>query len=121
MADEKLNAFKEALKRASEKNNVATKTDDEYFLEEFTKVNLNGETQLKNEEILPKLYSGLPPEDNELKQKLREEARAQFLQRRSRSLLDNEELKKLYLTLESHSLGNDARANCETELQISTK
>ena len=103
MADEKLNAFKEALKRASEKNNVATKTDDEYFLEEFTKVNLNGETQLKNEEILPKLYSGLPPEDNELKQKLREEARAQFLQRRSRSLLDNEELKKLYSTLESHS------------------
>merc|ERR1712110_398722 len=104
MADEKLNAFKEALKRASEKkNNVATKTDDEYFLEEFTKVNLNGETQLNNEEILPKLYSGLPPEDNELKQKLREEARAQFLQRRSRSLLDNEELKKLYSTLESHS------------------
>lgn len=104
MADEKLNAFKEALKRASEKkNNVATKTDDEYFLEEFTKVNLNGETQLNSEEILPKLYSGLPPEDNELKQKLREEARAQFLQRRSRSLLDNEELKKLYSTLESHS------------------
>ena len=57
MADEKLNAFKEALKRASEKkNNVATKTDDEYFLEEFTKVNLNGETHLNNEEILPKLY-----------------------------------------------------------------
>ena len=104
MADDKLNAFKEALKRASEKkNNVATKTDDEYFLEEFTKVNLNGETQLNNEEILPKLYSGLSPEDNELKQKLREEARAQFLQRRSRSLLDNEELKKLYSTLESHS------------------
>ena len=104
MADEKLMAFKGALKRSIERNNAPTKTDDEYFLEEFMKVNLKGEKPLKNGEIIPKLYSGLPPEDNDLKQKLREEARAQFLQRRSKSLLDNEELKKLYSTLESHSV-----------------
>ena len=53
---------------------------------------------------MPKFYSGLPAETDELKQKLREEARAQFLQRRSRSLLDNEELKKLYSILEAQSV-----------------
>ena len=31
-------------------------------------------------EILPRFYTGLPAETDELKQKLREEARAQFLQ-----------------------------------------
>ena len=118
MADEKLVAFKGALKRAIERNIAPTKTDDEYFLEEFMKVNLKGENPLKNGEIIPKLYSGLPPEDNDLKQKLREEARAQFLQRRSKSLLDNEELKKLYSTLESHSVAPDENLTslCEDNL-----
>ena len=104
MEDTKLNAFKEALKRSNDRNKGPIKSDDEYFAEEFKKVNLSDSEPLKNGDILPKLYSGLPPEDNDLKQKLREEARAQFLQRRSRSLLDNEELKKLYSTLESHSV-----------------
>ena len=31
-------------------------------------------------EILPRFYTGLPAETDELKQKLREEARTQFLQ-----------------------------------------
>jgi serine/threonine-protein phosphatase 2A regulatory subunit B'' len=35
----------------------------------------------------------LPQEDSVLEQKLREESRAMFLQRRSRQLLDNNELK----------------------------
>ena len=40
----------------------------------------------------------LPSEEEVLKQKLREEARAVFLQRRSRQLLDNDELQVRLLT-----------------------
>eukprot|EP00093_Oithona_nana_P011439 11439.XXX_267153_265527_1 [CDS] Oithona nana genome sequencing. len=99
--------LKASLKKTIERNkeaNLQIKSDDEYFLEEFTKVNLKGSKKAANEDILPKFYSGLPAETDELKQKLREEARAQFLQRRSRSLLDNEELKKLYSILEAQSV-----------------
>lgn len=38
------------------------------------------------------LFLQLPSEDEVLQQKLREESRAVFLQRKSRELLDNEEL-----------------------------
>ena len=103
-----LSAFKDALKKKLQSNkesNIKVKTDDEYFLEEFKKVNLDGKDLCENPqyEIVPKFYTNLPPENDELKQKLREEARAQFLQRRSRSLLDNDELKKLYSVLEANS------------------
>lgn len=53
--------------------------------------------------IVPPFYIGLPPENDDLRQKLREEARAQFLQRRSKALLDNEELKALYSLLEANA------------------
>ena len=103
----KMERMKASLRKTIEKNkeaNIQIKSDDEYFLEEFTKVNLKGSKKATNDDILPKFYSGLPAETDELKQKLREEARAQFLQRRSRSLLDNEELKKLYSILEAQSV-----------------
>ncbi|XP_068847476.1 serine/threonine-protein phosphatase 2A regulatory subunit B'' subunit gamma isoform X2 [Capricornis sumatraensis] len=41
---------------------------------------------------IPRFYYRLPAEDEVLLQKLREESRAVFLQRKSRELLDNEEL-----------------------------
>ena len=41
--------------------------------------------------VIGKFYNQLPCESDELGQKLREEARAQFLQRRSKELLDNDE------------------------------
>ena len=88
--------MKASLRKTIEKNkeaNIQIKSDDEYFLEEFTKVNLKGSKKATNDDILPKFYSGLPAETDELKQKLREEARAQFLQRRSRSLLDKKNSK----------------------------
>ena len=102
-----LKSFKESLRQSIAKNEaqkLEVKTDDEYFLEEFKKVNLAGENVSKDYDILPKFHTNLPSENDEFKQKLREEARAQFLQRRSRSLLDNEELKRLYAVLESHSV-----------------
>jgi hypothetical protein len=106
--------LKAALNRIvakNEKKNIAEnkceleKTDDDYFLEEFQAVNLSG--RKLEESKIPRFYSVLPSENDELKQKLREEARAQFLQRRSRSLLDNDELKRLYSILESNSTAPD--------------
>lgn len=44
----------------------------------------------------------MPKEDEILPQKLREETRALFLQRRSRQLLDNNELKALWVLLDKH-------------------
>ncbi|KMQ88599.1 serine threonine-protein phosphatase 2a regulatory subunit b subunit gamma [Lasius niger] len=52
--------------------------------------------------IIPKFYFKLPKEDEILPQKLREETRALFLQRRSRQLLDNNELKALWVLLDKH-------------------
>uniref|UniRef100_A0A2P2IBC3 Serine/threonine-protein phosphatase 2A regulatory subunit B'' subunit gamma n=2 Tax=Hirondellea gigas TaxID=1518452 RepID=A0A2P2IBC3_9CRUS len=52
--------------------------------------------------VLPKFYCKLPAEDDQLRQKLREESRAMFLQRRSRELLDHEELKELWMLLDKH-------------------
>ncbi|KAI8432871.1 hypothetical protein MSG28_013798 [Choristoneura fumiferana] len=49
---------------------------------------------------IPKFYYKLPRPDEVLSQKLREEARAQFLQKKSKELLDNSELKHLWGLLE---------------------
>ncbi|EDO46756.1 predicted protein [Nematostella vectensis] len=51
---------------------------------------------------IPKFYYKLPSEDEVLQQKLREESRAVFLQRKSRELLDNDELQNLWFLLDKH-------------------
>ncbi|XP_026332736.1 serine/threonine-protein phosphatase 2A regulatory subunit B'' subunit gamma-like [Hyposmocoma kahamanoa] len=60
---------------------------------------------------IPKFYFKLPRPDDILAQKLREEARAQFLQKKSKELLDNNELKHLWSLLEksngSYSMANN--------------
>ena len=94
---------------------------DVLFEREFRKINLglkddindeargkqSSDTKLEDKpnslNIVPPFYVGLPPENDDLRQKLREEARAQFLQRRSKALLDNEELKALYSLLEANA------------------
>jgi len=53
--------------------------------------------------IIPPFYRPLPREEDVLQQKLREEARAHFLQRCSRQLLDNTELKELWVILDTHT------------------
>lgn len=50
--------------------------------------------------VLPKFYRSLPLEDDVLRYKLREESRAIFLQRKSKVLLENEELKQLWMLLD---------------------
>ena len=76
-------------------NNKMSKLDeDELFKKEYLDMkghNLPRED--KSYKVIPQFYKSLPTEDDVLQQKLREEARAQFLQRRSKLLLDNAELK----------------------------
>ncbi|XP_047035334.1 serine/threonine-protein phosphatase 2A regulatory subunit B'' subunit gamma-like [Helicoverpa zea] len=59
---------------------------------------------------IPKFYFKLPRPDDTLAQKLREETRAQFLQKKSKELLDNSELKHLWSLLEK-SNGNSTVTN----------
>ncbi|XP_054707643.1 serine/threonine-protein phosphatase 2A regulatory subunit B'' subunit gamma-like [Uloborus diversus] len=51
---------------------------------------------------IPRFYFKIPFEEDSLQQKLREEARAVFLERKNRELLDNEDLKDLWMLLEQN-------------------
>ena len=76
-------------------NNKMSKLDeDELFKKEY--LDMKGHNLPREDKsyiVIPQFYKSLPTEDDVLQQKLREEARAQFLQRRSKLLLDNAELK----------------------------
>ena len=52
--------------------------------------------------IIPRFFTPLPKEDDLLQQRLREEARALFLQKKNKELLSNEELDNLRTLLEQH-------------------
>lgn len=52
--------------------------------------------------IIPKFFHTLPKNTESLALKLREEARALFLQKRSKELLDRNELKTIWRLLEKH-------------------
>ncbi|XP_069494548.1 serine/threonine-protein phosphatase 2A regulatory subunit B'' subunit gamma isoform X2 [Ambystoma mexicanum] len=74
---------------------------------------------------IPRFYYRLPGEDEVLLQKLREESRAVFLQRKSRELLDNEELQNLWFLLDKHQtlpmVGDEAMINYENFLKVRDK
>ena len=129
-----MESLKASLRKAIDKNLAAntnsnrnevsddTLHPDALFEKEFRKINLGlkdseDETSVQSNEsktkcaalsVVPPFYVSLPPENDDLRQKLREEARAQFLQRRSKALLDNEELKALYSLLESNASSTKA-------------
>lgn len=85
-----------------EKNEeVVDKLFEKYYCEWKGTAKQTG-THTSSFSIIPKFYHKLPPEDDQLLQKLREESRAVFLQRRSRELLDNDELKNLWMLLDKH-------------------
>lgn len=75
--------------------------------------------------IIPKFYHKLPSEDEILLQKVREEARALFLQRRSRDLLGNEELQHLWFLLDQHNtppaIGDEQMINYTDFLKVATE
>lgn len=60
------------------------------------------DTQSLSMEAIPKFYFKIPRDEDSLRQKLREEARAVFLERKNRELLDNEDLKNLWVLLEQN-------------------
>ena len=103
--------LKAKLKRAAEKQKGARVVDkveeEELFKKEYLEmregVRIGEDGGSFN--IIPRFYKPLPGEEDALQQKLREEARAQFLQRRSKLLLDNAELKELWVVLDTHTSG----------------
>lgn len=74
---------------------------------------------------VPTLYVKLPSEEEPLLLKLREESRAVFLQRRSRELLDNDELQRLWFLLDQHHtppiVGEDQMINYEDFLRVAAE
>lgn len=67
--------------------------EDKYFLKYYNELKNTKQDSNCSYNRIPKFFFKLPKEDDLLQQKFREEARSIFLQRRSRALLDNNELK----------------------------
>ena len=101
--------LKERLKAAALRKNCPggrpSKTEeDELFSQEY--LAMRGQARGGSTyRVIPQFYKSPPADEDLLQQKLREEARAQFLQRRSKMLLDNAELKELWVVLDSHTSG----------------
>ncbi|XP_033208559.1 serine/threonine-protein phosphatase 2A regulatory subunit B'' subunit gamma-like isoform X2 [Belonocnema kinseyi] len=91
------------VNKSEEKAKENEKKEDEHF--QYVYAKWKG-TNMKDKDptyrVIPKFYFKLPKDDEILPQKLREETRALFLQRRSRQLLDNNELKALWVLLDKH-------------------
>ncbi|CAN7937801.1 unnamed protein product [Ixodes hexagonus] len=88
-------ALRKAARRAADRD--SGKTDAELFAELYAA----GSKQLSESNVIPRFHYKLPSDDNVLSQKLREESRARFLERRSVELLDHDELKTLLSELEN--------------------
>lgn len=91
--------------------------------EQFRKLYIEWKGLEKQDNVIPRFYYKIPSENNVLLLKLREESRAVFLQRRSRELLDNDELKALWVLLDKHcsppQLRNDQMINYRDFLKVS--
>ena len=98
---EKLKAA--ALKKNSSDTKLSKSEEDKLFSEEY--LSMRGPASGSSYRVIPQFYKSPPADEDVLQQKLREEARAQFLQRRSKMLLDNAELKELWVVLDSHTSG----------------
>ena len=110
--------LKERLRNVLDKRDKETKMtkeeEDELFEKEY--LEMKGKTnEDKSLKVIPQFYKTLPGDDDILQQKLREEARAQFLQRRSKLLLDNTELKELWAVLDTHTSSVAGDSSSETE------
>uniref|UniRef100_A0A3Q3DAT2 Serine/threonine-protein phosphatase 2A regulatory subunit B'' subunit gamma n=1 Tax=Hippocampus comes TaxID=109280 RepID=A0A3Q3DAT2_HIPCM len=81
-----------------------------------------GSDKNKSYKNIPRFYFRLPAEDEVLLQKLREESRAVFLQRKSRELLDHEEIQNLWFLLEKHQVppvnSEEAMISYEAYLEV---
>jgi len=95
--------------KAANSNTVSKKLskdeEEDLFKQEYLKMKGNQHQCGNSYDVIPQFHKVLPGEEDFLQQKLREEARAQFLQRKSKLLLDNAELKELWVILDSHTSG----------------
>jgi len=78
------------------------KNEEKYYRKMYTD---ESKTKHSSFQTIPSFYRALPKENELIKLKLREEARAVFLQRKSRELVDNDELQKLWFLLEGNKSG----------------
>uniref|UniRef100_A0A3B5M2T8 Protein phosphatase 2, regulatory subunit B'', gamma n=1 Tax=Xiphophorus couchianus TaxID=32473 RepID=A0A3B5M2T8_9TELE len=112
--------FFEDSRNEEEKKAEETELFTKYYSEWRSEVGTD-----ESYKTIPRFYYKLPAEDEVLLQKLREESRAVFLQRKSRELLDNEELQNLWFLLDKHQVppvsGDEAMINYEAYLQVGEK
>lgn len=82
----------------------------------------NNENKADSYKVIPFFYHKLPKSTDILAQKLREEARTLFLQKRSKELLDNNELKTLWTILQKNytqpSINNEHFINYDDYLRV---
>lgn len=80
------------------------------------------DTSNKSYAVIPVFYHKLPKSTDALAQKLREEARTLFLQKRSRELLDNSELKTLWGLLQKNftqpTINNEQFINYDDYMRV---
>lgn len=95
---------------------------NELFTKYYTQNKAKIHGSKKDTTGIPRFYFKLPTDDDLLQQKLREESRAVFLQRKSRELLDNDELHVLWSLLEKHStpplIGDEQMISYEGFLKV---
>lgn len=127
-----MEALKESLRAAARKAEADRKgeglrSDEDLFRETYVRMKAERDREQHSsspsssslsKEIIPTFFKKLPHEDDVLQQKLREEARAEFLQRRSKALLDNEELKQLWALLDANAETSSGGGKDETEQMI---
>lgn len=99
--------LKELLKKCASKNpeispQDAFQIESELFMKYYSEGKKKEVATEATYSTIPQFYFKLPKDDEILSQKLREEARAIFLQRRGRQLLNNNELKALWVLLDKH-------------------
>uniref|UniRef100_A0A671XL82 Serine/threonine-protein phosphatase 2A regulatory subunit B'' subunit gamma n=1 Tax=Sparus aurata TaxID=8175 RepID=A0A671XL82_SPAAU len=131
MAEDQQPHWSDILKRRIANSKKDVRSEEENKVEEtelFTKYYTEwrgGGDRDKSYKNIPRFYYRLPAEDEVLLQKLREESRAVFLQRKSRELLDNEELQNLWFLLDKHQVppvsGEEAMISYEAYLQVGEK
>lgn len=111
-----------ARKRPVKSSDEVREEESEIFKRLYSEWKGSNDFDDTNYKVIPKFYFKLPKDDEFLLQKLREEARAVFLQRRSKDLLDNEELQNLWVTLDKHHtpplFRNEQMINYEDFLKV---
>ncbi|XP_061552250.1 serine/threonine-protein phosphatase 2A regulatory subunit B'' subunit gamma isoform X2 [Phycodurus eques] len=128
MAKENRTDWSDILKRRLANSNRDERSEEEKKCEEmqlFSKYYSEwkgGSDKNKSYKNIPRFYFRLPAEEEVLLQKLREESRAVFLQRKSRELLDHEELQNLWFLLEKQQVppvnSEEAMISYEAYLQV---